>query len=415
MHEGFFQWLQKLSMGKYVSLEGNREQNYNADSHVCIKRTQVDKINLQGTQGCNVNGEVLIARLGDREPITEGIARLVDRNWIDVELIKQWKKTCELEHGEGCLLSHHGHLPRPSLPWLIDTVDHCLVEGGHKATYVALSYVWGGLDVFKTTREILPALLQPGALHHQERLLPRTISDAMSVVRLLGERYLWVDALCIVQDDEKIRHSLVNDMGAVYANATLTIVAADSSDADSGLRGLRGLSGPRNNPCIFEWPDGTRLNWPGTGGLSCSVWNERGWTFQEYLFSRRRLIFVAESVRWECRTECSWEEYTLKGALPTPEVCSEYDTDVCNIRKTPAIVSLAFPDMVSFATLVNAFNDRQLTFEDDAMDAFSGVATALAQSFIGGFLWGVPVMFLDLALVWRAFPTVSSSYHLQSF
>lgn len=67
----------------------------------------------------------------------------------------------------------------------------------------------------------------------------------MELVRALDERYVWVDALCIVQDDNDSKMQDIHNMGALYANATFTIVAADG-DASTGLNVLRQkvLEGP---------------------------------------------------------------------------------------------------------------------------------------------------------------------------
>jgi hypothetical protein len=402
-HEEFFQRLQKLCRRQYAFYDVDRK---GSDSYVRIDRAALGIIHLESNYG--LQGDLLIATQSGRVPVAESIGRIVDRRWIDGDLIRDWKTSCEAEHDEECSPVKHGHLPRPRLPWLIDTVEQCLVNGEDKASYVALSYVWGSRDSLRTSTANLERLSRPGAFCQPDGLLPKTIRDAIGVVRLLEERYLWVDALCIVQDDEEVRHALIHVMTAVYANAALTIVAADGSDADAGLKGLRGLTPPRDNLCILEWPDGTCLNWPGSSGLRDAPWNERGWTFPEYVFSRRRLIFVADSVRWECGKGCLWEEHSQRGILPTPERSSEYEPDNVAIRRTTGSAALTFADMLAFQTLVNGFNDRQLTYADDAMDAFSGVLTALAPKFIGGFLWGSPVMFLDLALLWRATKAVSN-------
>ncbi|KAH8664646.1 heterokaryon incompatibility protein-domain-containing protein [Xylariales sp. PMI_506] len=408
VHEDFFQRVQVLKGGQSPYIQND---NPNNSSHIRITKPSAGVIALRGTKDYQSLGELLIASLSGDNP--SGSARIVDRKWIDPDLIKSWKTSCELEHGVECCpvsenASNHGHFLRPKLPLFIDTVQECLVDGADKAAYVCLSYVWGRLltDIdTRTTKETLSAFRQHGAFRQPGGIvLPRTIRDAMNITRLLGERYLWVDALCIIQDDESVRSSLINSMHSIYANAALTIVAADGAHADDGIRGLQltSCSLPRENPCIFEWPDGTRINWPSSGGLGKSRWNQRGWTFQEYLFSRKRLIFVADSVRWECPKGCFWEEHTDGGNLPTPESEDQYEPDNAPIRRTTSALSPTFPDMVGFKTIVNGFNKRDFTYVEDVMNAITGVLSALTPSFLGGFIWGVPVMDLDLALIWRA-------------
>jgi len=80
-------------------------------------------------------------------------------------------------------------------------------------------------------------LRQPGGL--QLELLPATTADAIRVTLELGERYLWVDALCIIQDDLADKRYFVPIMDSVYGCALLTIIALSGQRSDSGLSGIR--------------------------------------------------------------------------------------------------------------------------------------------------------------------------------
>jgi hypothetical protein len=86
------------------------------------------------------------------------------------------------------------------------------------------------------------------ALSHSERKLgvPKTLTDAILVVRLLEERYLWVDSLCIIQDDEAMKYHQINNMASIFANASITIISRQGDDANYGLRGLSEICQPRN-------------------------------------------------------------------------------------------------------------------------------------------------------------------------
>ncbi|KAK0752817.1 heterokaryon incompatibility, partial [Schizothecium vesticola] len=96
--------------------------------------------------------------------------------------------------------------------------------------YFALSYVWGAdPEPLVSTVESIGLLCQPGSLEESSELgrrLPKTIRDAMTVTRELGTRYLWVDRLCIVQDDPVQKPSLLAAMAAIYGNASVTLIAA---------------------------------------------------------------------------------------------------------------------------------------------------------------------------------------------
>ncbi|KAF2452143.1 hypothetical protein P171DRAFT_468493, partial [Karstenula rhodostoma CBS 690.94] len=88
--------------------------------------------------------------------------------------------------------------------------------------YLALSYCWGGDQPFKTTKMSLDK--SNGTIDYH--LLPRTLQDACKVTQKLGYSYLWVDSLCIIQDDEDEMQKEIANMKLIYGNAVLTIVAS---------------------------------------------------------------------------------------------------------------------------------------------------------------------------------------------
>lgn len=102
--------------------------------------------------------------------------------------------------------------------------------------YFALSYVWGKVHIPKTVRANLSTRLAKGGLPQN---LPVTIEDAMTLVAELGERYLWVDSLCIIQDDAFTKHRDIKNMHIIYNRAVATMVALSGGDADAGLPGVR--------------------------------------------------------------------------------------------------------------------------------------------------------------------------------
>lgn len=87
---------------------------------------------------------------------------------------------------------------------LIDIDTMCIVYAPRKAKYVALSYVWGRTSIprLTLTSHNEEALLRPKGLEANRSKIPNTILDAITVFRKLGERYLWVDSLCLLQDHQ---------------------------------------------------------------------------------------------------------------------------------------------------------------------------------------------------------------------
>ncbi|CZR54151.1 uncharacterized protein PAC_04034 [Phialocephala subalpina] len=112
--------------------------------------------------------------------------------------------------------------------------------------YGALSYCWGYCQNFTTTKASLPNYI----LSIDFNALPRTLKDAVTTTRNLGLRYLWVDALCIVQDDREDKDAEITRMGNVYQNAIITIVAANSPGVECGFLDYKPL--PKPVPSIFR-------------------------------------------------------------------------------------------------------------------------------------------------------------------
>lgn len=169
--------------------------------------------------------------------------------FIDFRQVRRWISACDQSHGGvggPCCptLFSPAMLPRTGgrqLDFrLIDVEKMCIIYAPLQCRYIALSYIWGSREksrLFLTTRNE-DTLMQPGALANARESIPNTILDAISVVDKLQERYLWVDSLCLLQDDADELQECVAMMDLFYEVAILTIVAADGEDAWIGLRGV---------------------------------------------------------------------------------------------------------------------------------------------------------------------------------
>jgi hypothetical protein len=217
-------------------------------------------------------------------------------NWF-VDQIEKWIECCDLHHGAHCKPVESPTDTRPR--FLIDVFAACVVPletAKSELQYVALSYVWGPVKTFKTTRNNLQTLQAAGALKEPEieSHIPRTIKDAIELVKKLRMHYLWVDALCIVQDDEEWKHAELERMGGIYSGAALTIVAAFCSDANAGI--TFGDNPYYGRPLTYETkikPKGANPGFkPYQMLLKRSPWGGRAWTFQELLFSKRLIYFL---------------------------------------------------------------------------------------------------------------------------
>lgn len=118
-------------------------------------------------------------------------------------LIRSWLNLCDSHHGHIC--ENHGgrdyeDMVSQSYFGVVDVHEMRLTHLPKNSKYVALSYVWGKGPRYTTELDNIEDHKEPGGLEKHASNIPRVVSDSIRLVRSLGERYLWVDSLCIVQD-----------------------------------------------------------------------------------------------------------------------------------------------------------------------------------------------------------------------
>lgn len=124
-----------------------------------------------------------------------------------------------------------------------------------------------------------------------EALLPQTILDALLVIRALNIRYLWVDALCILQDSDQDKADQMAIMGDIYRGAYVTIAAGNAHTVEDGFLRI-GMIG--------SWRGGAKTN-----VIDYAIPNplfERSWTIQERLLSPRVVVFTWKGLYWQCQS-----------------------------------------------------------------------------------------------------------------
>ncbi|KAL5614030.1 hypothetical protein FOVSG1_003093 [Fusarium oxysporum f. sp. vasinfectum] len=219
----------------------------------------------------------------------------------------------------------------------------------------------------------------------------------MYLTSAIDERYLWADALCVTHHDPSAASEQLRSMGAIYANAVVTIIATDG-DSGSGISGLKGMSNPRGlSQNVIRFGD-ERLILRNTSFLDEMIffptrrqsYYQRGWTCQEYAMAKRKIIFNNLEIHWVCSCSLWHEELTL---------FTEIDNE---LHPQSNIVMAGFPDDSSLRRYFDEYNQRSLSFEEDALPALSGLLSVFSRSFEGGFLYGIPEMFFEHSLCWRA-------------
>lgn len=179
--------------------------------------------------------------------------------------------------------------------------------------YLALSYCWGDSHRALTTTLNYELYQQSIPLDQ----LPQTFQDAIVVTQKLGFAYLWIDALCIIQDSAEDKDKELALMANVYRNATITISAAKGDNADAGLFANRDARWYR--PCLLPmsrpetlypfyvvWPTLFRTALPGEWNDK-TVLDSRAWVLQEALLSTRMLIFGHRCLSWSCASSKATE------------------------------------------------------------------------------------------------------------
>lgn len=306
---------------------------------------------------------------------------------------------------------------------VIDVVDMSLkglpVDAkGNPERYVALSYVWGKRppveETYRTVMSNVMLHIQHGGIEKIWNRLPRTIQHCILLVSRLGERYLWIDSLCIVQDSISSWELNARAMHLVYGNAYLTICAADG-DAETGLMAVApmlqptspiGLAHPEigekvgldrpHRPLTAECVAGVTLlvSRPPEVIIRESAWNKRGWTFQERLLSPRCLVFAEGQVFFQCRSSVISEDVFTDGAKGGWSL----DASQAPLRTLGELKRRAF---WFYMWCIRMYTGRELSHPKDILTAFQGTSRLLQQHLNSPLLYGLPTSHFDMALLWN--------------
>ncbi|OJA20974.1 hypothetical protein AZE42_09178, partial [Rhizopogon vesiculosus] len=297
---------------------------------------------------------------------------------VDIDLLKSWIHICENGHRERCETvwwrSPDDVLPKSVR--VLDVARMAIVPAPPACRFVALSYVWGGPgEHYWTTRANLKQRSRRGGL--DVSLLPGTISDTIQLTSQLNERYLWIDALCIVQDDPEDKSVQIGVMELIYGSAVFTIFAADSTSARDPLPGVRpGSRDPRQQVTRIQ---GLHLAVPNflNQAIASSVWNQRGWTYQEVMLSRRRLFFTAQQVSFECKEDL-WCEGVVAEPVGYPRTAIPSDGHGGRIfERVQLIGNQAY--LNAYAGIIKEITQRKFTVESDIVDAITALLNALKK------------------------------------
>jgi hypothetical protein len=337
--------------------------------------------------------------------ITQGSVRETV-NW---DRVKGWVVACtNAEDGHRDCRTHNTSISSvlPKGLRVIDVNERRLVHPDSDVRFVALSYVWGKPSETQlvTTKDNFEEFQKKDSLKAQN--MPRTIEDAIQVCRRLGERYLWVDRLSIIQNDPSDKKQHIDSMAAIYTKATFSIVVACGDNMDVQIPGVSVKRQALTSVCAI----GTaRLvnRVPDIGqALQKSVWETRGWTFQEKILSRCKLLMTPVQLTWSCvegpiREDNTYNRDPMVLLDKRSETSFHWDS-LCTQEERDFGDGEA-ATFVAYTRHTRWYNTSKLSYKDDIYNAFLGILNALYppdKKFMDT-VYGLPLRHIDAALLWH--------------
>jgi hypothetical protein len=296
-----------------------------------------------------------------------------------------------------CLIQHE-ECPRgkvnllPSRVIDVETMRLCKTGERETGTYAALSYCWGGDQLMKTTSHNISSKMRGIALED----LPPTQRDAVEVCIQLKIQYLWIDALCIIQDDKNDVAREISQMGMIYSRATLVIAASRAKSVYDGFLAeivdysQEAIMLPARFSPTCEGEIGI-LEVP----MECSgrePLNQRGWTYQEISLASRALIYTDGGIIWQCNA------FFDRWAFDGMQMGSHPSADLVLISKELRAGPL---QRDIWDQLVRIYTLRTLTDLNDRLEALAGIAAMAASLWNSRYYAGLWEQDMESQLGWR--------------
>ncbi|MCJ1244821.1 hypothetical protein MMC30_002021 [Trapelia coarctata] len=308
--------------------------------------------------------------------------------------LREWLARCS-KH-ETCQARRAPIWSRPDGFRLLDITSLRVVDASGHEPYVALSYTWAQVDAFEIKRDESYAW----------ESLPGVMQDVISVIRRLELRinHLWIDRLCVEQEDPVQKKANIAAIGEIYGAAFATIVLAVPSEAHYlglTLPGLPGLSAQRipfrhvekiGKPKIATTLPSLEMT------IGTSKWSSRAWTFQEGLLSSSCIIFGPEQSYFECAEMACCE------SLKEPDMALSDQDHMIPYKsrlRNPYLTTYDFNSL--YWRLVHDYTSRDMSLPSDSLNAFSAFAAEFERA--GRKLtWGLPISDTVHHLLWEHEP-----------
>ncbi|KAL9609954.1 MAG: hypothetical protein Q9167_005306 [Letrouitia subvulpina] len=364
-----------------------------------------------------------------------------------LKTIARWLSVCDTSH-DRCLSSVPPNIPWPRRILFIDSGFVKLVEtAGVPARYVTLSHCWGsGNSQHKLTKASIQDL--KAGIRHE--VLCKTYRDAIACAVRLSVHYIWIDSMCIVQDDDDDWKTESAGMSEVYKNSYITLCATRSENGDGGLfsdrwlerkeiysehreidREIENLTLP-GSPYKIDLSDygieeqeifarltyghhemdlvshniHTRL--PRLPPKATDPLIHRAWAFQERLLASRIIDFRCDEIVWEC-SQCRWCECTKADRQKVDSWRSRFNS-MC--PKDPVNLNLSTAGRIDPRALFQMWNDivtmysrMLMTYNSDRLVALSGLAQQVSCQFESRYYGGLWERDFPMSLLWQLWST----------
>ena len=294
-----------------------------------------------------------------------------------------------------------------------DQYDVRLIEsGGEHGRYVALSHCWGQSLSFTTTKETYSIRKQCMSLSE----MPETFRDAILMTRKLDIQYLWIDSLCIIQDDKGDWERESARMADVFSNSYITLAASNADGDSKGFLHTRIV--PDKISTRLRMNDGDECQlyfqlWTGSEAfrqrLGAPVDKEpltsRAWVIQERWLSRRTVLFATDQTFWECQElcvaengDCSRESrYCMSRLIGS---FTDFQTDFEDLTIDYRGITPQGTKYTYWYQLLSLYTQCSLTNINDKLPAMSGLASLLAKVTSDQYCAGIWLNDFTRGLLW---------------
>lgn len=330
-----------------------------------------------------------------------------------LRLARHWLARCEGNHTACCTsTTHPSALPTRLIDVEMRTTSdvrlYVVDQNDAGIRYLTLSHCWGGSAVLTLKAGNMSQLI--AGFHMKD--LPKTFEDAVEITRRLGFRYLWIDAICIIQDSAADWEREASRMASVYENSTCTIGALSGANSHAGcfksrqpLEHFSCRVGQEGSNAVFItskhvfWE---LINENGTGPGQPGPLNTRAWVVQERMMSPRTLYFGSRRIHWECRTNGS----------PDHDIETDFDAnDHASLLKSAFDILRAplhplvrpghrYTFYAGWKTFMTQYSAGRLTRPEDRLVALTGIVDVVRRCMGLSMVSGLWVELLPFEILW---------------